>query len=71
MKPPGKPLQAPVEAVSVWPFAAVPETDGTAVFRGTPVTTVVGLEVAVTEPLAFVAATTTRNDPPTSPTATR
>ena len=47
-----------MEAVSVWPWAAVPEIDGAAVFTGGAVTTAVGSEVADAAGLMLLLAVT-------------
>ena len=63
------PIHVPLVVVSVWPWAAVPETTGSLVFVGGPeleATTAVALEVAVVEPSEFVAVTLMRSLCPTS-----
>ena len=69
------PVHVPVVAVSVEPWVAKPEIVGSAEFTGTPeppdeVTTAVALELALVEPLEFVAVTLTRRVEPTSPLST-
>src|SRR5204862_1300032 len=47
----GNPVQVPLVVVRVSSFAAVPDSDGAAVFCGEPVTTAVALELAPALPL--------------------
>ena len=63
----GKPAQVPFVVVSFSPLAAVPDSDGAAVFCGEPVTTAVWFEVAAALPPPFVAVTFTRIVLPWSP----
>src|SRR3954471_20937159 len=64
------PFQPPGTAVRVWPCWAEPVIVGGAVFDGgveAPCTATVAFEVALVVPTEFLAATTTRSVPPTSP----
>ena len=70
------PFHVPVEAVSVWPWRAVPVIDGASEMlgavafvggaTGAGATSAVGSEVSVVEPQLFVAVTASRSTFPTS-----
>ena len=61
-----EPVHVPALAVSVWPWLAVPEISGNAVFAGAPeplvpVIVFVAFESALVEPWLFVAVTRERS----------